>query len=244
HLDIGPNSGIRRIVLRTGRPGETLLILEGGSAEEIDLSGNLPVSIIHQGPKRTRIHAGTDQLVYSIKGREFQVSAGSFFQSNLPVAQQMISQLLENLPLHPDSTLLELYSGVGFFSAFLAPHVRRLMAVESSPGACEDFEANLAEFDNVELYQDAAENVLSAVQAQADILLVDPPRAGLHPRVMDAVLQKVRPAFIAYVSCDPATLGRDSRKLTDGGYRLIRVSPFDMFPQTYHIESISYWEAV
>jgi 23S rRNA (uracil1939-C5)-methyltransferase len=79
------------------------------------------------------------------------------------------------------------------------------------------------------------------LKVQPDIILVDPPRAGLGRQSLDAILG-LSPALLAYVSCDPATLARDAERLTKGGYRLTQVTPFDLFPQTYHIESVSLWE--
>ena len=90
----------------------------------------------------------------------------------------MVDHLLANLPLTPSATLLDVYCGVGLFSAFLAPHVERLVGIENSPSACQDFVCNLDEFDNVELYEAAAEQVLPALDLHADVILVDPPQAG------------------------------------------------------------------
>lgn len=241
---IDAESAVHRLILRAGMHEDVIAILEGGDADAIALPENIPLSVVRHTSSLGHTYEDVDKLVFSIFGREFNVSADSFFQTNVVVAEAMVAHLLENLPLSDKSTLLELYSGVGMFSAFLAPRVDRLIAVESSPAACDDFVANLEEFENVELYQDKAENVLPALKFPVEILVMDPPRAGLDPRVVDAILQKIRPNSIAYISCDPATLARDSRKLTAGGYRLLQVCPFDMFPQTFHIESISYWEAV
>jgi 23S rRNA (uracil1939-C5)-methyltransferase len=140
--------------------------------------------------------------------------------------------------------VLDVYCGVGLFSAFLAPRAGRVIGIESSPSACEDFSANLDEFENVELYEGVAEEILPALVGQITnppCVIVDPPRAGVHPRALDAILS-LGPGCIAYISCDPSTLARDVRRLMDGGYRLTDVTPFDMFPQTYHIESISLFE--
>jgi len=140
--------------------------------------------------------------------------------------------------------LLDLYCGVGLFSAFFASRAGRVIGVESSPSACEDFVVNLDEFENVELYEGAAEEILPAFVGRNNIStysIVDPPRAGLDPRILDA-MQALGPRGIAYVSCDPSTLARDAKRLIAGGYRLVKVTPFDLFPQTYHIESISIFE--
>jgi 23S rRNA (uracil1939-C5)-methyltransferase len=113
------------------------------------------------------------------------------------------------------------------------------VGVEASSFACADFETNLETFDNVELYEASAEQVLgsSGVQ-QPDFVIADPPRLGLGKEVAAGILA-LQPRCIAYVSCDPATLARDARQFIEGGYRLAHCTPFDAFPQTYHIESIS-----
>jgi 23S rRNA (uracil1939-C5)-methyltransferase len=137
-------------------------------------------------------------------------------------------------------TVLELYSGVGLFSAQIAPRVARLVAVEASSSACADFVENLDEFDNVELYEAPVEHALPSLDIKPDLVLVDPPRSGLGARVIPHILATQAP-LLAYISCDPATLARDARRLLEGGYQLEHATPIDMFPQTYHIESISLW---
>lgn len=157
---------------------------------------------------------------------------------------------MENLPVDLSSTLIDVYCGAGLFSAFLAPKCQRIIGIESSASACEDFASNLDEFENVELYEGLAEEILPELAEQIapplgianpPCVLVDPPRAGLEKRVIDALL-KLKPQMIAYVSCDPSTLARDAARLIHGGYQLKQVTPFDFFPQTFHIESISIFE--
>jgi 23S rRNA (uracil1939-C5)-methyltransferase len=157
------------------------------------------------------------------------------------MAAQMVQHLLENLPLAPGATVVDAYCGVGLFSAFLAPHAGRLIGIESLPAACEDFAVNLDEFDHVALYEAVVEEVLPALGVQPDLLVADPPRAGLGRQTL-AAIQALRPGAIAYISCDPATLARDAGALVQGGYHLRQITPFDLFPQTFHIESISFFE--
>jgi 23S rRNA (uracil1939-C5)-methyltransferase len=153
----------------------------------------------------------------------------------------MVAYVLQEIHLPVEAVVLDVYCGVGLFSAFLAPLAGRLIAIEASPQACDDFVVNLDEFDHVELYQAPAEDVLPALQARPDLVLVDPPRAGLGRGVLQALVGLSAPVIV-YVSCDPATLARDARQLKQAGYQLQQVTPFDMFPQTYHIESISIWQ--
>jgi 23S rRNA (uracil1939-C5)-methyltransferase len=157
------------------------------------------------------------------------------------VAEKMVAYLTEKLPLTPDATLLDVYCGVGLFSAIFAPRVKRVIGVESSPSACQDFVINLDEFDHVELYEGLAEEVLPGLKDDAEIVIVDPPRAGIERAALDALIER-KPTTIAYVSCDPSTLARDAKRLVADGYKLLEITPFDMFPHTYHIESISLFQ--
>jgi 23S rRNA (uracil1939-C5)-methyltransferase len=145
------------------------------------------------------------------------------------------------LPLNKETTLLELHSGVGSLSAFLAPKVKRLVCVEKSPTACDDFSVNLDEFENVELYQAQAMDVLKILDFTPDILLTDPPASGLGRHTLDGIL-RLAPLVLAYISRDPSTLARDAKKLIEGGYALTGVTPFDIAPQTFQIDSVAIFE--
>jgi 23S rRNA (uracil1939-C5)-methyltransferase len=236
-------AGLRldRISLRAGTDGEAMLVLESDDPEPPQLELETGLSVVHLTGNDQVVMAGDDHIYISVKERAFCVSAASFFQVNTGMAGRMVDHLLDSLPVSSGTTLLEVYCGVGLFSAFFAGRVGRLVGIEISPSACEDFAVNLDEFDNVALYEAPAEQVLPGLDLKPDIVLLDPPRAGLEKRVLEALLVS-RPERIAYVSCDPSTLGRDLARFIAGGYHLTRVTPFDLFPQTYSIESISILE--
>ncbi len=241
-IDVEPAAGLARVSLRQGADEDLMLVLESSLPAdlEFDVEG-LPVSVVQAGPPGSLVLAGSDHIVMEILGRRFKVSAGSFFQVNTLQAANMVKHLLQNLPLERHKTVLDVYSGVGLFSAFIAPQVGRLVGIELSPEACADFTTNLDEFDNVELYEASAEEVLGNVAFQPDGIVVDPPRAGLGKKTVDGILSQGA-RWLVYVSCDPATLARDARQLVAGGYILHKLTLIDMFPQIYHIESMSVWK--
>ncbi len=245
-LHLEDPSSIRRVHVRSGAAGEALVVLVGEEATPPPLEVDFPVSLLYLGPQGPYVLSGRSYVVQQVKGRTFRVSGTAFFQVNTGVAEAMIEHLLRHLPLHEQATLLDVYSGGGLFSAFLAPRVGRVIAVESDPWASADFEVNLADYDQVELYEAPAEMVLPYLARQGeqiDLAIVDPPRSGLAREVLEALVQ-LSPTWLAYVSCHPATLARDGRQLQQAGYHLVRATPFDMFPQTYHIESITLWRRV
>ncbi len=241
HLEFEPEMNIERVSLRSGVDDELMLVLDSDSAEAPELEIEAGISVTHIFEEHTVVIAGNDNNTIRVLERDFRVSAASFFQVNTAMAAKMVEHLITHLPITSSSTILDMYCGAGLFSAFLAPKCGRVIGVESSESACEDFAVNLDEFENVELYEGLAEDVIPHLEAKPDIVLVDPPRAGLDKSVVDGIL-KLNPKVIAYVSCDPSTLARDAARLIKGGYPLKDVTPFDLFPQTFHIESICLFE--
>ena len=253
-LHFESNKDIERVSLRCGQGDELMLVLESETDETPELEIEADISVVHIYEDHPVVIAGRDHLFINILNKDFRVSAASFFQVNTKMAEKMVEYLLACLPASPwrrgdislSVNLLDIYCGAGLFSKFLAPKYEKVIGIESSPSACEDFEFNLDEFDNVELYEGAAEEILPALVDRIGNLIyaiVDPPRAGIEKQALDAMIS-IKPQIIAYVSCDPSTLARDAARLIHGGYRLAEVTPFDLFPQTYHIESISIFELI
>ncbi len=243
-LQFESNKDVERVSLRAGQDEELMAILESENPEAPELEIEADVSVVHLFEEHPVVIAGRDHFIVNILGKDFRVSAASFFQVNTKMAEKMVAHLLTCLPVSTSTTLLDVYCGVGLFSKFFAPKCEKVIGIESSASACEDFTINLDEFDNVELYEGIAEEILPALAGRLDsaaYAIVDPPRAGIERHALDALLD-IKPQIIAYVSCDPSTLARDAAKLINGGYRLTEVTPFDLFPQTYHIESISIFE--
>ena len=245
-LQFESNKDFERISLRSGCDEELMVVLESEKLETPEIEIEADVSVVHLFDEHTVVIAGRDNLMVNILEKDFHVSATSFFQVNTKMAEKMIQHLYTCLPVSLSTTLLDVYCGVGLFSKFFSPKCKLVIGIESSESACEDFAINLDEFDNVELYEGLAEEVLPGLTGRLDsstYMIVDPPRAGIEKHALDAIIE-IKPHVIAYVSCDPSTLARDAARLIIGGYRLVEVTPFDLFPQTYHIESISIFEAI
>jgi 23S rRNA (uracil1939-C5)-methyltransferase len=237
-LALDPASGIDRLMLREGLEGDLLLGLESENENPPEFSVDFPISVVYRGPEAQYVLSGEDFVLMQVKGRDFRVSVGSFFQANLLQVEAMVDHVLSLAGDLKGKTVLDAYCGVGLFSAFLAEKAGHLVAIEVSDSSCSDFAVNLDEFENTELYIDKVENVLPALNLNLDIAVVDPPRAGLEPWVVNALV-KAAPEKIIYVSCDPATLARDIKRFGEKGYELKSVVPFDQFPQTHHIECIA-----
>jgi len=239
-LDLETIQGLKRITLRTGIEGERMLILHGDDDPDVNVTTDLPASVVWLSPRGMTVLAGEGFLTIDVLDRAFKVSANSFFQVHTALAGEVVQHVLEALRFQPGETILDLYAGVGLFSAFLAQKGVRVVAVEESPVACADFENNLAEFDHVELYEAPVEVALPAIHTHPSAVIVDPPRVGLS---LDAIKQLINLSspLLVYISCDPATLARDGQRVVRAGYQLERCTPIDMFPQTYHIETLSIW---
>jgi 23S rRNA (uracil1939-C5)-methyltransferase len=233
-------TGILHVTLRVGRDDDLLVALETEDVEPPSLEVDFPVSVAMVLPTGEAANlVGDNYLVERCAGREWRVSAGSFFQVNLGAAEHLVRFVDRLAGLSGPEVVLELYSGVGLFTATLSAQAQRVIGIEFNPDAISDAAVNLEDTDNVELYQGDVEEVLPALTSiPFDVVVIDPPRGGIDPSVIDCLLE-IRASRIFYVSCDPATFARDARRLVRGGYQLHEVSPVDMFPQTYHIESVS-----
>jgi len=222
---------------------DALIVFESESGAPPDVEIELDASVAaadKDGNIFTMI--GSDHLVETINGRDFKVSASSFFQVNTAQAGRLVETALKSLGVQGGDTVLDLYCGVGLFTAFIAEKAARVIGVESFASAVRDAEVNLDEFDNVELYESPVEMAIEhLVKESVQRVILDPPRAGCDKLVISNLI-KIAPQRIVYVSCDPATLARDAKRLINGGYKLESATPLDMFPQTYHIETIAVFD--
>jgi 23S rRNA (uracil1939-C5)-methyltransferase len=187
----------------------------------------------------------------SLLGVPFRVSGGAFFQVNTrpemragvstpqSMADILATEVLNGLALTGAETVLDLYAGVGTFAILAAPNARRVIAVEEAPIAATDarYNAEAARARNVEVHTRKAEHLMTTLGERVDAAVLDPPRSGCAPPVLDG-LMRLRPRRIVYVSCDVATLVRDLRAL-GSAYALESCQIVDMFPQTFHIETVN-----
>jgi 23S rRNA (uracil1939-C5)-methyltransferase len=234
---------LRHLSLRCGSAtGDLMAIFELDHYEDFDLEVDLPVScVILLADGEVVVLVGSTYLVESVAGRDYRVSAGSFFQVNTGGAEALVALVRGYLAPAGDETLVDLYCGVGLFGLALAGSVRHVVGVEADPGAAADFRHNARGLDRVELIEGTAEEVLPGLEGAVDLLVLDPPRSGAGKQVAGEIA-RLGPRRVAYVSCDPATLARDARYLIEAGYRLRELQPVDLFPQTYHIESVALFE--
>jgi 23S rRNA (uracil1939-C5)-methyltransferase len=232
--------GLRRLSLRAGAAtGDRMLIFETEDDLPPSLESDMPAScvlLLSDGLHANLI--GHNHITEVVAGRTYRISAPSFFQVNTPQAAQLVRLVTEYLDLRGGETVLDGYCGVGLFTSHLAERAGLVIGVELAPAAVADLLENTAEFDNVEVVEGPVEAVLPDLDVRLDAAVVDPPRAGVDRFALDALVAR-RPARIVYVSCDPATLARDAKRLAHAGYRLVEVQPVDMFPQTYHVESVA-----
>jgi 23S rRNA (uracil1939-C5)-methyltransferase len=196
-----------------------------------------------QGKQPPRLIAswGKQSLAYKAAGTSYQVGIGSFFQVN----RHLVDSLAELVVANQSGRLAwDLYAGVGLFARALAVSFERVIAVEASPGSVADLRRNLQGDAHRVLEATTLDFLRKQKPATAksakppDLVVVDPPRAGLGSEIV-SLLGAVSPAQIVYVSCDPATLARDLAALLQFGYDLRTISMVDMFPQTFHLESVS-----
>jgi 23S rRNA (uracil1939-C5)-methyltransferase len=165
----------------------------------------------------------------------FQVSKGSFFQVNRFLIDQMVSEVTDG---PGGGTALDLYAGVGLFSLPLAQKFRRVIAVESGSGAVRDLESNAGRIEQtLEAAKSSVDVFLEGFAEPCDLVVADPPRAGLGKLAVKRLIA-LAPQRIVLVACDPATMARDLAPLLGAGYEMQELVLIDLFPQTYHIESV------
>jgi 23S rRNA (uracil1939-C5)-methyltransferase len=233
---IGDVSGADSLTLRVGvATGETLAVVRGGLPAGYEEWG---CGVVHDDGETLQPVIGPGAVNEEVAGHRFRITGDTFFQNSTAGAAALAGLVAEALDPGPDDTLLDGYAGGGLFGVVVGSEAGSVIAVEESLQAAVDLNANFRTAGieprvfNLD-FASAAE-----IRLPWDLAVVDPPRKGLGADGVAAVTSP-GPRAIAYVSCDPASLGRDARLLVEAGYRLEAAVPVDQFPQTFHVETVA-----
>jgi len=182
--------------------------------------------------------AGASTIKDKIGLFEFEISSNSFFQTNSLGAERLFETVKDYAELTGTETVLDLYSGTGAIAIFLADTAKEVIGIEISEGAVTDAKKNchINRISNCRFIHGDMMNALSDAAITPDVMIIDPPRAGVHKKVIKQIIE-IAPRRIVYVSCNPATLARDLCMIKEQ-YRILDVQPVDMFPHTYHVEAV------
>lgn len=188
---------------------------------------------------------GSEHLELAAAGRRWQVSAGGFWQVHPGAADVLVEAVLGMVDPTPGEHLVDLYAGVGLFGGVWGSRVTGPVdAVEGHRAAAADAETNLADLAEARVHAVPVERfVRSAPDLRPDVVVLDPPRVGARRAVVEPVAAW-GPRAVAYVACDPASLGRDVALFADQGYRLTALRAFDLFPMTHHVECVALLQPV
>lgn len=190
--------------------------------------------------------AGQPFLHETLAELTFQIRPDTFFQVNTETAEALLQAVVEELHLQGQEVLVDAYCGIGTLTLPLAKKVKQAIGLEVQPEAIEQAALNAAlnQIDNVTFQIGTVEQTLPSLSVHPDVVILDPPRKGCEPGVIQALLD-IHPDRIVYMSCNPATLARDLKTLCESGqYHLQRVQPADFFPQTSHVECVAFLKGV
>ena len=251
---------MRTMVIRTASTGEIMVIVvfNENDTERINalmsyLKAEFPeiTSLIYMvnekwndslGDREPICFAGKDHIIEEMEGLKFKVGPKSFYQTNSEQAYELYKVTRDFADLKPTDVLYDLYTGTGTIANFCARRAAKVVGVEYVPEAIEDAKIN-SEINNIEntvFYAGDMKDVMSdefiARNGRPDVIILDPPRAGVDERVLE-VIKRAAPERMVYVSCNPSTQARDLA-LLDDMYEILAVQPVDMFPHTHHVENV------
>ena len=251
---------LRTLIIRTASTGEIMVIVAFGH-EAKESREQLLTALKEQFPSITSLmyvineklndnltdqeiicYAGRDHIFEELEGLKFKIGPKSCYQTNSQQAYKLYSATRELAGLTGNEVVYDLYTGTGTIANFVAQQALKVVGIEYVPEAIEDAKVNSAlnQIENTLFYAGDMKDVLNeafiAKHGQPDVIITDPPRAGMHPDVVQTIL-KAAPQRIVYVSCNSATQARDLQML-DIDYEVMAVQPVDMFPHTHHVENI------
>ena len=251
---------MRNLMVRTSTVGETMVVVVFAK-HEMHLIEDVMNHINEKFPDLTSLQyvvnekfndtiydlevvcwKGRDFIYEELDGLKFKINAKSFFQTNTEQTLKLYRKAVEYAEVGSDDVVYDLYTGTGTIANFVARHCRKVVGIESVPEAIVDARINSETngITNTSFFVGDMKDVLTekfiAENGCPDIVILDPPRAGVHENVIN-VIKKVAPRKIVYVSCNPATQARDISLLSDM-YKVTAIQPVDMFPHTHHVENI------
>ncbi len=263
-FDLRTQEGLlRNIMIRTSSTGELMVVLQckvtdGEGLRKMEeilqfMADSFPqitslMYVINNkcndtiGDLDVEVFKGNDHIFEEMEGLRFKVGPKSFYQTNSEQAYNLYKVAREFAGLTGNELVYDLYTGTGTIANFVARKARKVVGIEYVPEAIEDAKVNSAlnGIDNTLFYAGDMKDILTndfiAEHGRPDVIITDPPRAGMHNDVIDVILA-AEPKRIVYVSCNPATQARDLQ-LLDGKYKVTAVQPVDMFPHTHHVENV------
>jgi 23S rRNA (uracil1939-C5)-methyltransferase len=194
------------------------------------------------GDQEVHVYAGQDHIMEEMEGLQFKVGPKSFYQTNTEQAYELYKVAREFAGLTGKELVFDLYTGTGTIANFVAHQARQVIGIEYVPEAIEDAKVNaqINHLNNTLFFAGDMKDILNedfiSEYGRPDVIITDPPRAGMHEDVINTILF-AEPLRIVYVSCNPATQARDLNML-DAKYRVVKVQPVDMFPHTHHVENV------
>lgn len=248
---------LRTLIIRTNHKGEVMLIVVWGEAPDMRLMEYLQqtfpeiVSLLYVvnqklndtiSDQEVHVFAGQDHIMEQMEDLQFKVGPKSFYQTNTEQAYELYKVAREFAELTGNELVFDLYTGTGTIANFVAHQAKQVIGIEYVPEAIEDAKVNarLNRLDNTLFFAGDMKDILNADfiahYGRPDVIITDPPRAGMHEDVVKTILA-AEPKRIVYVSCNPATQARDLN-LLDAKYKVTRVQPVDMFPHTQHVENV------
>ena len=263
-IDLRQHTGMmRNLIIRTASTGELMVIVvarvEGNAEMQRFLTlmefvkqtfpqiTSLQYVINNKvndaiGDLEVMLYSGRDHIFEEMEGLRFKIGPKSFYQTNSEQAYQLYKVARNFAQLTGDELVYDLYTGTGTIANFVSRQARKVIGIEYVPEAIEDAKVNSAVngIENTLFYAGDMKDILTddfiAAHGRPDVIITDPPRAGMHPDVINVILNAA-PRCIVYVSCNPATQARDLQ-LLDAKYSVKAVQPVDMFPQTHHVENV------
>lgn len=236
-------SNIKEVVIKSFTDKETMLIIY---LQEDEINANLldylikhvDNIIVYDNNKKIIKRIGKGNIIAKLKEKKFKIGANSFFQVNMDQTLNIYDKIAEYLSKNEVSTVLDLYCGVGSIGLYSVSNYAKLIGVEIVPEAIENAKTNaeLNSMENTKFLVGDTKTILMHSNYKADTIIVDPPRAGLDKSVIEDI-KKINPNMLIYLSCDPITLARDLKLLSDL-YDVEELIPYDMFPNTHHVETL------